>query len=148
MPAPARGGTVGYARVASPLADDRAAADARLQSTRWPGRALNGTMSLLHPVPHAPSTGHKVAGVALLAGAALLLVGAGLALGTQQSYAPAVDPCAMPAGTSIDTLGSRDATLVTRRLLACNDLRFGRITGGEYAAAIAALDKQWQSEPE
>ena len=107
-------------------------------------------MSLLQPelsTPHTPSTGHKVAGTALVAGAALLLVGAGLALGTQHSPAPAVDPCAMPGGTSLDNLGSHDANLVTRRLLACNDLRFGRITGEEYKAAIAALEKQWTPEP-
>ena len=107
-------------------------------------------MSLLQPelsTPHTPSTGHKVAGTALIAGAALLLVGAGLALGTGRSSAPAMDPCAMPGGTALGELGSHDASLVTRRLLACNDLRFGRITGDEYKAAIAALDKQWTPEP-
>ena len=108
-------------------------------------------MSLLQPElssPHRPSTGSKIAGPLLAAGAALVLVGAGLALGTQR--APAIDhaqdPCGLPAGIRLGDLDAHDSALVTRRLLACSDLRFDRITHDQYRTAVAAIDKQWNRE--
>jgi hypothetical protein len=105
-------------------------------------------MSLLQPElssPQRPSTGSKIAGPALLAGAALVLVGAGTTL--VQRSEPSVDPCAMPGGTRLADLDSHDASLVTRRLLACSDLRFGRISSDEYRSAISSIDKQWEPPP-
>jgi hypothetical protein len=103
-------------------------------------------MSLLQPelsAPHHPSTSSRFAGSALLAGAAFVLVGAGIALGSQRDAAPVADPCALPAGLRLADLDTRDSGLVARRVLACSDLDHGRITAEQYTAAIAAIDRQW-----
>lgn len=105
-------------------------------------------MSLLHPETRpSPTPGSKVAGPALLAGAALLLVGAGAVLGSSGSPAPATDPCGLPAGVKLGDLEARDASLVTRRLLACRDLQHGRIDLATYQARAAAIDASWTPEP-
>jgi speckle-type POZ protein len=44
-------------------------------------------------------------------------------------------------------LDAHDASLVTRRLLACSDREHGRITDDQYREAIAAIDKQWTPRP-
>lgn len=72
-----------------------------------------------------------------------MLVGAGLALGSHRDLAPAVDPCGLPTGVKLGDLDAEDSALVTRRLLACSDLRFGRITSDQYDTAVASIDKQW-----
>jgi hypothetical protein len=109
-------------------------------------------MSLLTSTPREPvfgrrSAGSTIGGSALIVGAALVLVGAGFVLGTQRSPAPIADTCALPGGTELSDLDPHDASLATRRLLACNDLRFGRITHDEYRVAIATIDKQWTPAP-
>ncbi len=107
-------------------------------------------MNLLHPelsAPHSPSLATaratRIAGPALLAGSALLLVGAGLALGSQHAAAPPRSSCGLPTGVTLAELEHRDAQRVTRRLLACQDLEAGRITADRYDAAIAAIDGEW-----
>jgi hypothetical protein len=103
-------------------------------------------MSLLQPELSSlsvarPSTATKIAGPALFAGAALLLVGAGLALGSQ--HAPPPGDCGLPAGVRLSDLDHHDARLVTRQLLACGDLEAGRITAERYLTTVTALDAEW-----
>jgi hypothetical protein len=98
-------------------------------------------MNLLRPSAHHTFI-HKLVGPALLASTVLVFVGAGMALGTSHAP-PAADPCALPAGVRLADLEHRDAALVTRRLLACGDLRFGRIDRDQYLSQITALDRQW-----
>ncbi|MEO8706184.1 MAG: hypothetical protein ABI867_39505 [Kofleriaceae bacterium] len=102
-------------------------------------------MSLLQPElspPRSASARNPLARTTLLAGAAFVLVGAGVLLGSGPSVA--VDPCALPTGVKLADLDSHDSGLVTRRLLACSDLRHGRITDDQYRSAVAAIDTQWE----
>jgi hypothetical protein len=85
-----------------------------------------------------PSLDHKLAGATLFVGAALLLVGGGAALGT---HTAAPDPCAMPAGLTLAELEPAMRTHVAHRLLACADLRFGRITLDEYRTRSNAVPR-------
>ena len=111
-------------------------------------------MNLLHPElpsPHGlsiarPSTATKLAGPALFAGAALLLVGAGLALGAHRPPSPGSE-CGLPAGVQLADLDRQDARLVTRQLLACADLEAGRITAEHYLSTVTALDAEWAHPP-
>ena len=93
--------------------------------------------------PHRPSSGTKIAGPALFAGAAMLLVGAGFALGSHPAPAPSADPCGLPAGVRLGDLDRHDSGLVMRRQLACIDHQFGRITAEQYRAATTAIDALW-----
>ncbi len=104
-----------------------------------------GSMNLLQPElssPHRPSTATKIGGPAVFAGAALLLVGAGAVLGSQSSPMTS-SACGLPEGLRHSELESRDARLVTRRLLACSDLEAGRISAERYLTTITAIDAEW-----
>ncbi|HEU0030616.1 MAG TPA: hypothetical protein VFQ53_08285 [Kofleriaceae bacterium] len=105
-------------------------------------------MNLLR-TPHVPSRSTRLAGGALFASAALLLVGAGLALGSEHASPPpaATPSCEVPAGVDVASLAERDRGLVTRRLLACADREAGRISHDQYVAAIAKLDAEWTASP-
>src|SRR6188472_2635480 len=104
-------------------------------------------MHSIHSELAPPAAGCKLSRPAVAAGIALLLVGAGFALGTQRSSAAAVDPCGLPAGAQIRDLDSHDANLVVRRMLACSDLAHDRISADAYHQAIAAIDKDWSTPP-
>jgi hypothetical protein len=58
------------------------------------------------------------------------------------------EACALPRGVTLRELAPRERGLVLRRMFACNDLRFGRITHADYVRAIAAIDAEWGSMPE
>lgn len=103
-------------------------------------------MSLLAPSSSRPSFGQHVAGPALIVGAALVLLGAGLALGSQHA-APAGEACALPTGIRLADLDPGDAARIARRQLACSDLAHGRIAIDDYRAAIAAIDAAWTPAP-
>jgi hypothetical protein len=104
-------------------------------------------MHSIHSELAPPVAGCKLSRPAVAAGLALLLIGAGFALGTERSASMAVDPCALPAGAQIRDLDSHDASLVTRRLLACSDLHNDRISVDAYRQTIAAIDKEWSTPP-
>lgn len=93
-----------------------------------------------------PAASAQIAGPVLIASAAAVLLGSGIVASTLLSSSvqpPAHDPCGVPAGVALDTLDPHARTLTARRLLVCNDLRFGRITPAQYAASVASIDARW-----
>src|SRR5690242_14273062 len=82
---------------------------------------------------------------ALVATAAALLFGAGVATHAIVSTSPAAsDPCGLPAGVTFEALGPRDRGLVAFRQLTCRDLLAGRITQPGYRATVASIDAAWK----
>jgi len=64
-----------------------------------------------------------------------------VACGTPKAVRPETDPC-LPAGLEISALEGPAGSIVLRRALVCNDHRHGRISDGEYATQVAALDAE------
>jgi hypothetical protein len=58
-------------------------------------------MHSIHSELAPPAAGCKLSRPLVAAGLALLLAGAGFALGTQRSSAAETDPCGLPAGAQI-----------------------------------------------
>jgi len=93
----------------------------------------------------APCSGRSdLAGRALLAAAAGLLIAGGVIAGSLLAVPAPADTCAMPAGVSVASLDARARTLVARRLLVCHDLEAGRISRAQYATAVASIDAQFR----
>lgn len=63
------------------------------------------------------------------------------ACASQAPHGPQPDPC-LPAGLDLDTLDPPAQSILMRRALVCNDHRQGRITDGEFATRVAALDAE------
>jgi hypothetical protein len=59
---------------------------------------------------------------------------------TTRPPAARVDPCALPAGISMELLAPAERALVARRGLHCSDLVNGRVDRTGYRAAVALLD--------
>jgi hypothetical protein len=107
---------------------------------------MSPTSPVLTP-PHRPTIGARLGAPALIVAAAAVMVGAGIAAGALLYSPPPIaiadDTRRVPAGVDLAALDSRDRALITRRLLACEDLRYGRITAEQYGAAIASIDASW-----
>lgn len=88
----------------------------------------------------APSK-RLVVGSLFVAGLAVSLVGVSLGSAALALRAHEPDPCAIAMDSS--SLGTHDRALVARRMLACSDLRYGRITLEDYREQIAQIDKAW-----
>jgi hypothetical protein len=97
-----------------------------------------------------PSSSARIAGPILIASAAAVFLGSGIVASTLLSTAAprqTSDPCGVPTGLDLGTLDPSARTLTARRLMACNDLRFGRITREQYATTVAAIDERWTMIP-
>src|SRR5258706_13284964 len=92
-------------------------------------------------------SGRRIVGLALLASASAFLT-AGITGGLLLARTNAsVDPCAAPAGMTLDGLDAHQRGLVVRRLFACQDLQFGRISEAGYRSTIDSIDSAWIVAP-
>lgn len=95
-------------------------------------------MSLLQPeLASRPTPSSKVAGPALVGGAALVLIGSGYLLGSHGSTLEG-DPCGLPPGVSLANIPDGEAAAIARQAVACKDLQWGRISLDEYRAIAKA----------
>src|ERR1041385_8901419 len=94
-------------------------------------------------------TGRHVVTLALVTSAsAFVTAGVTAALLIAHSSAPDLDTCGLPPGVTLDGLDSQERGLEVRRLLACEDLRFGRMSIEAYRAIVDGLDRAPTRPPE
>jgi speckle-type POZ protein len=95
------------------------------------------------------STGRHVVTLALVTSAsAFVTAGVTAALLIAHSSAPDIDTCGLPPGVTLDGLDSQERGLEVRRMLACEDLRFGRMSIEAYRAIVDGLDRVPLPAPE